>query len=72
MIEFNVISLPSLLLSTFFYRIDFIYKGLYTREMFLSYHTYRENYYFKMSDGWKVHNLSNYMGIITVWYFKPS
>ena len=71
MIEFNISALPIWLVRIFFYRIDFIHKGIYSREMFLSYHSYRENYYFKMNDGWKVHNLSNYVGIITIWYFKP-
>jgi len=71
MTEFNVSFVPAWMLTLFFFRIDFIHKGTYSREMFLSYHVYRENYYSKMRDGWKIHNLSNYMGIITVWYFKP-
>ena len=71
MIEFNTPSLPTWLFKLFFYRIDFEGKGKYTREMFLFYDTYRENYYYKMQTEWKMHNLSNYMGIITVWYYKP-
>jgi hypothetical protein len=72
MIEFNVNNTPSWALKVIFWRIDFDGKGTYTRDMFMFYDTYRENYYFKMFDGWRMHNLSNYMGIITVWYFKPN
>ena len=56
---------------TNFFRIDFTDKGIYTREMFLFYNTYRENYYYKMQQGWTIHTVSNY-GIITVWYYKAN
>jgi hypothetical protein len=69
--RFNIPSPLSWILKLFFYRIDFKDKGIYTRESFLFYDTYRENYYYKMDDGWRIHHLSNY-GIITVWYFKPN
>lgn len=71
MIEFNVNNIPLWAIKLIFWRIDFELKGTYSRDMFIFYNTYRENYYFKMQTGWKIHNLSNW-GIITVWYFKPN
>jgi len=71
MIEFNINNIPAWAIKLIFWRIDFELKGTYSRDMFIFYHTYRENYYFKMNDGWKIHNISNYGIFITVWYFKP-
>lgn len=71
MIEFNLQDYCPKTLKLFFWRIDFNAPGKYTREMFILYHYYKENYYYKMQNDWHMHNLSNYLGIITVWYFKP-
>jgi hypothetical protein len=54
----------------FFWKIDFSNAGTYSREMFLAYDVYRANYYGYIEAGWGIHHLSDYAGIITVWYFK--
>ena len=72
MIILNVPNIHLWLIKLIFFNIDFDNSGKYTREVFISYHTYRENYYYKMQNDWHMHKLSNYLGIITVWYFKPN
>ena len=69
MIEYNKI-LPNWLVRFIFHKIDFIEKGDYERKQFISYDTYRKDYYDMMDEGYKIHSLSNYFGVITVWYFK--
>lgn len=70
--RFNIPSPLSWILKLFFYRIDFDNKGEYTREMFINYQPYADNYYHKLDNDWRIHNISTYGGIITVWYFKPN
>jgi len=71
MIEYNKI-LPAWLVQLIFFRIDFIKKGDYERKQFISYEKYKVDYYDMMDEGYLVHNLSNYFGIITIWYFKAN
>jgi len=71
MIEYDKM-LPVWLVRLIFFRIDFTQKGNYRRKQFLLYNNYKVDYYDMMSDGARMHSLSNYFGIITVWYFKPN